>query len=92
MTLHQWKEEEKSLIASWDKAQLLLPEGPVSFYEVEYRDGEQGLSNKVHVQPDASFFIIHGVENGNKYEVSHHGVMIYGGYLVKLSVLVIFRD
>lgn len=65
------KDDKKALRVSWDTPQLSSPEGPVSLYEVEYRDGEQGLSNKAHVPPDKSFFVIRGVENHNNYEVSN---------------------
>jgi hypothetical protein len=67
--LQPWKDDNKALIVSWETAQLSSPEGPVSSYEVEYRDGEQGLPNRVRVPPEAPYFIIYGVENDENYEV-----------------------
>jgi hypothetical protein len=67
--LQPWKDDDKALIVSWETARLSSPEGPVSSYEVEYRDGEQGLPNRVRVPPDAPYFIIYGVENDENYEV-----------------------
>ena len=70
LTLQPSNEGTEALRVSWESADLSLPEGPVSFYGVEYRDGQNGLSNTARVRPDSSYFIIYGVENGDAYEVS----------------------
>ena len=60
---------EKTLLVSWKRTDISLPDGPVSRYEVEYRDAQQVLSNKVYVQPDSTSLILREVANVNDYEV-----------------------
>ena len=59
------------VIVSWERADLTLPEGPVSLYLVEYRDAQQTSSNIVHVKPESSFVVLRDVSNANDYEVSY---------------------
>ena len=61
---------KNNITVSWEAADLSPPKGPVSLYEVEYKDGKEGLSNKVHVRPELSYVVILGVENSDNYEVS----------------------
>lgn len=56
----------KTLLVSWKSA---LPDSPVSLYEVEYRDAQQALSNKVRVLYDSTSLILREVTDVNDYEV-----------------------
>ena len=71
LTVQQYKDDDKAVIVSWERANLTPPEGPVSQYLVEYRDAQQALSNRVTVPPETSFLVLWEISNANDYEVSH---------------------
>jgi hypothetical protein len=67
--VQQYKDEDKALIVSWERANLTPPEGPVSHYLVEYRDAQQALSNTARVPPETPFLVLWDISNANDYEV-----------------------
>jgi hypothetical protein len=69
LTVQQYKDEDKALIVSWERANLTPPEGPVSHYLVEYRDAQQALSNTARVPPETPFLVLWDISNANDYEV-----------------------
>ena len=71
LTVQRLDKDKNTLIVSWEKADLILPEGPVSHYIVEYRDAQQTLSNRAHVPPESSFLVLREVANANDYEVNY---------------------
>lgn len=71
LKVQRLKDDEKALVVSWERADLSLPEGPVSLYLVEYRDAQQALSNRAYVQPESSSLVLWEVANANDYEVRY---------------------
>ena len=67
--------DDRTLVVTWDMADLQLPFGPVALYEVEYRDAQQTVSTAAHVQPEAPFLVIRDIANANDYEVRRN---VYG--------------
>ena len=70
LKVQRLKDNDKILVVSWEAASLTPPVGPVALYEVQYRDAQQAVSNKAHVQPPSSSLVLRDVANANDYEVS----------------------
>jgi hypothetical protein len=69
LTFQPSENDERTLIALWEKPDYFPPEGPVSFYRLQYRDGQQALPNEVYIPSHLTFFTLHGVTIIKNYEV-----------------------
>ena len=74
--------DDRTIVVTWDMANLQLPLGPVALYEIEYRDAQQSVSTSAHVQPGAPFLVIRNITNANDYEVRPR-VYVYTALAIK---------